>query len=269
MTTQRLPAIRTRVGRAEDGDNRFRGHSVDRDLAGQRTLVQTLVLALTGRTIDADAAAVIDDLAASILAADPRIWPLRVARLGATYGSTLAGAAAALLAQESTSVGGGSSAAVAQYFSRTAAELGSNVDDDDALAALVARDFGAGQKFVGYGVPFRDVDERVTTAERCLVARGHAGGTHWRLARRIEAALVRHRPAPLNAAGAMAAALLDLGFSAAEIPVVVIFLSTPSLYANAVEGAEQKAGILQRLPDECVEYKGPPPRRSPRFREPK
>ncbi len=268
MKTPELRPIRTRVGRAEDGDNRFRGHSVDRDLAGQRSLVQTLVLALTGRTIDADAAAVIDDLAASILAADPRIWPLRIARLGATYGSTLAGAASALLAQESTSVGGGSSAAVAQYLSRIAAELGSNLDDDDALAAIVARDVAHGHKFIGYGVPFRDVDERVTTAERCLGARGRANGKHWRLARRIEAALVRHRAAPLNAAGAMAAALLDLGFPPAEIPVVVIFLSTPSLYANAVEGAEQKSPVLQRLPDECVEYKGPPPRRSPRYREP-
>lgn len=264
----RLPAVRTRVGRAEDGDNRFRGFSVDRDLAGQRTLVQTLVLALTGRTIDAEASAVIDDLSASILAADPRIWPLRIARLGATHGSTLAGAASALLAQESTSVGGGSSAAVAHYFAQTAAELGANLDDDVALSAIVARDFSAGHKFVGYGVPFRDTDERVTTAERCLRARGRAF-PHFRLARRIETALAKHRPAPLNAAGAIAAALLDLGFSPREVPTVVIFLSTPSLYANAVEGAEQKAAVLQRLPDECVEYKGPPPRRSPRFREPK
>ncbi|CAN5220030.1 hypothetical protein BH09MYX1_BH09MYX1_43500 [soil metagenome] len=254
----------TRVGRAEDGDNRFRGYSVDRDLAGRLGVAQTLVLALTGMRLDAEAGAVIDDLTVSILAADPRIWPLKVPRLGATFGSPLVGAAVALLAQESTNVGGGSSGVIARYLVNVARELDDTIDDA-AVARVVARDLAAGHKFIGYGVPFRDVDERVTTAERCLAARGRTEHKYWRLARSVERALAAHRPLPLNAAGAMAAALLDLGLAAADVPMLVIILSTPSLYANAVEGAAQKAVMLQRLPDECVDYTGPPARRSPRF----
>lgn len=257
----------TRVGRAEDGDNRFRGRSVAHDLAGSFGLAQTIILALTGRTLSADDALLVDDLVVSILAADPRIWPLRVPRVAASDGSPFVGAAAALLAQESTAVGGGSSGVAAAYFARVASELGSAVDDDAAVSAVVQRDYASGHKFVGYGVPFRDTDERVTTAEACLVRRGRGPGVHWRLARRIERALAVQRSMPLNAAGMMAAALLDLGLQPDEIGWVVVVLSLPSLLANATEAAEQRSAFFRRFPDEALDYVGPKPRRSPRYRE--
>ncbi len=261
-----MKPIPTHVARADWGSNRFRGRSVEDELAGKVSYVQSLVLGVTGRRVSAEVAQVIDDFTSAMLVADPRIWPCKVARLGATRGSPVAGFAAGLLAQEGDGLGGWAMVHAARYFVDVAATVPAG--DAQALEARVDRDLAAGHRFLGFGVPLRPRDERVDTALRCLRMRGRQGGRCITVAVGIGELLLRKKALPLNVGGAYAAALVDLGFTPEEVPLLITLSLVSPLVANAVEGAEQRSEVLAELPPECVEYKGPKPRRSPRFRGP-
>lgn len=262
------PHVRTNVARALLGENRFFGASVERELAGKTNHAQALVRALTGRSISERDARVIDDLEVCMLAADPRIWPCKIARLAASRGSALVGYAVALAAQESDAVGCWSTDHAARYFLELGATLGPSWEVAD-VAVHVKRDLASGRRFYGFGVPFRPVDERVVAALGCLETHGRAAGRYITLACAVGTVLAEEKGLPLNIGGAYTAVLLDLGFAPHEVRLLATIGLELPLLANAVEGASQRDAVLQRLPDECVEYKGPPPRRSPRFRGPK
>ena len=58
--------------------------------------------------------------------------------------------------------------------------------------------------------------------------------------------------------------LLDLGFDVRQVSVMGHMLILPTIVANAVEGAAQAPAILRCLPDDAIDYNGPPPRLSER-----
>lgn len=263
-----MKPIVTHVGRADWGANRFFGHSLENEIAGKVSRAQAMLMAITGREFSAEAGAVFDDMEVCTAAADPRIWPCKVAQLAGSFGSPLAGFAVAMLAQESLAVGGWSAVDGARYLIDLRRTIESAPEGDDALREVVHRDLDGGRRFIGYGVPFRPVDERVAAAERCLAKHGRDRMPFFSLARRVERVLAERAPLGLNMGGAFTAALLDLGLTPEEVRLAIVFGSSLALVANAVESARVASPLLQRLPDEYVEYKGPPPRRSPRFREP-
>ncbi|MGH7440596.1 MAG: hypothetical protein ACRENE_33310, partial [Polyangiaceae bacterium] len=75
------PVLITRVGHASAGHHRFRGYHVGDELVGKETYFSAVSLALGGRRLDADEAAVLDELSAALLGPDPRIWPWKLCRL--------------------------------------------------------------------------------------------------------------------------------------------------------------------------------------------
>src|SRR5688572_24620645 len=86
--------MKTNVGSAGFDDHRFRGFSLYRELLGRESFAGLLALAIDGRRRTPEEAAMLDDLAAVIAVADPRIWPCKLARVASAYGSSLAGVAA-------------------------------------------------------------------------------------------------------------------------------------------------------------------------------
>lgn len=71
---------------------------------------------------------------------------------------------------------------------------------------------------------------------------------------------ISSKPLPLNIDGAMAAILLDLGFSPQALTGVFLIARTPGLVAQATEEMTNDVG-LRRLPEENIEYTGPAPRK--------
>ena len=256
---------RTRVAASAYDEHRFCGARVFAELAGHSTLTSLCALGITGRRLRPEQLGVLDDLAACWTIADPRIWPLKVARIAASHGGVLQGVAAGLLSMDCRYVGVYQTApAAAALLSAVAAE-GGHSEDQRGLDQLLERRFAQRRYIPGFGVAFREIDERLVPFEDCLGARGDRQALpFYRLFRRVGCWAVSSRKMPPNIAGAAAAALLDLGFALDEIGALTTSLSLHMFWANAFEGAQERSPWLRCLPPESIRYEGPAPRLSPR-----
>lgn len=97
--------------------------------------------------------------------------------------------------------------------------------------------------------------------EACLRARGRETRRYWRLMRMVETALLRHKKLPANAGAGVAAACMDCGMTPHQTAVFATACASVCFLANAVEGAQNPAPELQRMP---VRYIGHVPRVTPR-----
>jgi hypothetical protein len=144
-----------------------------------------------------------------------------------------------------------------------ARDVGEN-PDDIALHAWLEAAVASRSLLPGFGVPFRDTDERVA-AIRQLVAGSHAvERPYWSLFERTSAWVTQRKGIAPNLGSAAAALLLDMGFTPEETGRVIVFLVMLMQFANAVEGADQAPALLQTLPAHVVSYEGPGPRVSSR-----
>ena len=115
----------------------------------------------------------------------------------------------------------------------------------------------AGGKVPGFGHPIhRPVDPR---AERILALADEHGvsGRNVARARALRAAVAElwDKPLPLNVAMAIAAVLLDLGYTADAVRAVPILARTAGLLAHLAEEREQPIGLhLGRVAEDAVEY---------------
>jgi len=241
------------------GDHRFQGHAVYAELLGHTSTGQLLALTL-GVKLTPNEGALIDEMFVSSLLADPHIWPLKLTRVAGAYGgSTMTGLTAGLLSAEGPITGAGPVTPMAELLDRLV-----QLDPDAALREVRAL-LDAGSRLPGFGVPARKVDERVVALSRCVIARGQHQRPHWLLWGRI-ADETRTRGVEPNIASAFTAAALDLGFPPERVEALFVLALLPCFLANAVEGAEQRAEILQEVPGVDLEYRGPARRESSRCR---
>jgi hypothetical protein len=252
-------ALVTHVARAGWDEHELRGHRLFGELAGSTPLASLTVIAVGGRALDAGEAAMLDDLAVCMAVAEPLIWPLKLARLVASYGSAMAGYCAGHAMLEGGAIGPWTSAACARMLVDLAAEAGDPNDDArvrEVAAALVART----RWLIGFGVPFRPKDERVVALARCVEARGRAGLSYWRLLMALAGEVRAERRLEVNIGAAAAAVLLDVGLRPEEVAPVAMALTSNTFLANALEGAAMQSEALRRLPTDAVRYVGKPPR---------
>ena len=267
MSNER-PTLPTRVGLAEWGDNRFRGYSAAHDLSGRESLSGLLVLAIAGRRIDANERLMLDDMATVTNVADPRIWPLKLVRVTSAYGGCLAAFAAVTVSLEGARIGhemvGRAAETLVQLRQRLLASGANDVESDDVLEEHCRRLLADQGRVLGLGVPFRPRDERVDMLVERVAARGRGDLPYWQLFTKAAETFWRIRKVRPNMGLAAAAICLDMRFSPAQIGPLVTALAAPAYWANACEGAEQRALVLRELPASCVCYQGPPARLSPR-----
>lgn len=247
--------IKTRVARAQWGDNRFCGHSVVDELAGNASTWQVLALAVGHTTLPPKDIPVLEDMIVCCVAADPRIWPLKTTRLISAYGHATAGMIAGMYCTEDSPFGWRSCFIAAEFLQ----EL-SDLDRDEATADVTAR-LRANQRLPGYGVAFREQDERVTALGSCLERRAPLETRYWQLARSVTE--IEGAP-PMNIGSACAAVLLDRGFTPQQIHALGPYIAFPNYLANALEGAKQAPAHLRTLPEHTIDDRTPKPRKSPR-----
>lgn len=262
-TSQALPTLPTRVARAEHGDNRFRGHAINADLLGRESMASMASLAIGGPRLDGEAREVLEDLAVAVTVADPRIWPLKVVRIAGAYGSKFAAFAAGCLVMDGSVMSVDLNSATAKRLVELdpiAAEMPSDVE----LAAHLDEAW-PGSRPPGFGVPGREIDERVTGIRERMRSAGREPGRYFRLFERVVRVMRKWRNLEPNLTIALASVALDLGFSADRVGSLAFATSLNAFLANAVEGAEQAPDVLQSLPEHIVRYEGPAPRKSPRL----
>ncbi len=251
--------IRTSVGRAENGENQFRGFAVGAHLAGSARYWSALSLAVGYRPLSERECDILGDVVVCSLAADPRIWPLKVTRLVSSFGNTVPALAAGMLSTAGGFMGWGTYAPASRFLQTLAGTPA--VDRGSYIDAEVERL----RHIPGFGVAFRDRDERATALAACVRQRGFDGGKYWQVLF-VANEVLEQRGAPMNVAAATAALLLDIGFSPSQIGALGPVLLLPNYLANAVEGAAHASAFLQHLPTDAIEDRTPTPRLSPRAR---
>lgn len=255
--------IKTHVAHASWNENQFRGRRVNAELVGRAGWASIFALAVSGRTLEGNDAGVFEDVAVCALAADPRIWPVKVSRLVAAYGSPLLALAAGHAALQDAMMGPCPTGAAAAMLVGFAETLGDRLEEEAAQESLIHELLGKG-RVAGFGVAFRGVDERVTAMKECLRRRDRDGGKYWKLIMALDVVMERKKNLRVNFSMATAAILLDLGFAPDEITLVMSTYLDVCFYANVHEGATQKSEVLRELPVEHTTYVGRAPRTSPR-----
>lgn len=247
----------TRVARPEGHDYRFFHWLTFAQLLHRETLSGLVALSVLGRRLNIDDRRILDGCAVVVTAADPRIWPLKVARLASSWGSAAAGVAAGYIYASRGRLGPVAVCAAARF-------LVDYHEHGRSAEAMVRQVGGAELSAVGFGVLFRQSDERFAALEQLVQLENRADRTFWsRLQELREAAKAEFGLVPHVSIG-LAAVLLDLGASPEKAASLVAGLYLHTFLANAVESAEQQSEIMQCLPDEAIEYVGPAPRKSPR-----
>lgn len=260
------PTLQTRVGRADWGENHFFGHRVCAELCGEDGFWSQVSLAVGGPRLGADLAAVLDDVSMCVNCADPRIWPLKLARVMSSYGRMSTAFAVGPLFFEDGLIGPFSVRAAAEHLVHLRAERERSPQAlEAALEAAVWSIRARDAKIWGYGL-HRDakVDERVDALSRCVERHGRADGPYWRTLLAAHDVIRARYDIPINIAGAAAAVCLDLGYTPRQLAGLAFFFFTPMFLAHAMEGSAQAPEVLRRLPDEAIAYEGRPPRPSPR-----
>jgi len=253
----------TRVARIQTDDHRFAGYGALTELLGHETFLGAAFLGICGRRPTDDERSALDALATSMLAADPRIWPLRITRLVASYGGITAGFVAGQLCEEQGVIGPWVSGPAAELLVSLRAAAGDDADDmtfGGHLRSLLAE----WPRIPGFGVAFRDRDERFDALRVDVGRRGRAGLPYWRLLERTVTWLDRERKLPPNIAMGCAGVLLDMSLSPKQVQTLSFFMITATFLPNAFEGAQQPSALLRELPTECVRYAGRGPRDSGR-----
>jgi hypothetical protein len=255
-----MEPIITHVGWTDFGDYEHFGRRLYRDLAGETSFLGLVTFAVSGRRLSASDVAVLDDIAVSLHVPEPRVWPLKLARIAATSGRFIHGLLVGCAAMDSEAIGIHvvEEAALLLRSLRAAAE--SSAGREEAITTFLA----ARPTSPGFGVYGRRVDERVDALRACLTKRGRAEQPYWALVEEVRPIVQRDRDLDIHAWGAVAAALLDLGFEPKEMPPLLALILQSSYLAHAVDGARLKSESLRQLPPEAVRYVGPAPRTSPR-----
>jgi hypothetical protein len=230
------------------------------DLAGTTSLSGLVAIAISGRRLGADEERMLDDLAVCLAVAEPRIWPLKLTRLVASYGGAMAGFCAGHAMIEGSIVGGWASVAAGELLEELSGDVADGLDDDARVDACCEALVGRTRRISGFGVPFRPRDERVIALGKCVEQRGRARGRYWRLMSALTATTRRVRGLEVNMGSATAAVLLDLGFKTTAIGPITVMLMANFFLSNAIEGAEQREPVLRELPAALVRYVGTPPR---------
>lgn len=255
-----MTAIKTHVAWAGWDEHDYRGHRVFAELAGSTSFSGLLAIAVTGRKRAPEEQGMLDDLAVCMTVAEPRIWPLKLTRLVATYGSAMAGYCAGHAMLDGSTLGMWTPQASSRMLVELSNDVGDRIDDVEAVrecaAALVRRT----PRLVGFGVPFRPRDERVVGLTKCVEARGRSQRRYWRLLQALATEVRERRSLEVNIGAAAAAVVLDLDFAQPDVAPITMALNATVFLSNALEGAEQRSPILRTLPVESVRYVGVAPR---------
>ena len=263
MTEGRTLVVKTLTAHMGWDEHRYFGRAVLEDLAGKESLTWLMALSILGRELPRECYAVLDDAAGALTLADPRIWPLKLTRLIAAYGSTIPAAAAGLLIEEQARIGPWACAKAAELLSTFEARIASQRGE----LGNVVKEYLAEHRFVwGFGTPFRARDERLVAFRACIARRGRSEGRYWRTLELVANEIRDARRTEPNIGVAIAAAFLDMGITPHEVGAMATALMQHMFFANAIEGAGESGHVLRLLPDECVSYVGREPRTSPRSR---
>jgi citrate synthase len=224
-----------------------RGRDLTGDLMGRLSFTEYFHLLLTGREPTEDERYFLDLLLVAIAEHGMMPTPVAARMTLATDPRSLHGAVAAGI------LGAGP---VILGAAESCARL---LERDGEPAAIVREIHASGGKVPGFGHPVhKPLDPR---AERILELADERGvsGTYVARAREFRVAVeeVWGKPLTMNVSMPIAAVMLDLGYSSADVNAVPILARTAGLLAHLAEERRQPVGlVMAKAAEEAVEYEG-------------
>jgi len=252
----------THAGHIAYGRNRFCGADVFDTLA--RTVVtptDLLMRAFGARALDDADREVLRAVALALTSPDARVWPLKLTRVLASHGNPYAGFYGAQLASFTELIGPNAGASAARALATISAE----VDDPADVAhvdAVIARYLEPRPIIGGFGVPFREEDERLVELERLLAGHPITIRKPWLLSHALRRALLRRSDLRPNVVSPLAAIALDLWIAPHRAGMFISVMMTHTFAAHALEACDLDTELLREIDVSHIDYRGRAPRRS-------
>ena len=247
-----MPEPRTRIAQAYPDRVEVRGRDLAGDLMGRLTFTEYFHVLVTGEEPTEEQRFFLDLVLVAL--AEHGMMPTNVAArmtLAADPGSLQGAVAAGILGAGPVVLG----------TAGECARLLADAHASERSAEEIARDYReSGARMPGFGHPVhRPLDPR---AERILELADERGvsGPHVELARSLRDAVAetRGKPLTLNVSMAIAAVMLDAGFSLEAVAAVPILARTAGLLAHLAEEREHPLGLLMASKaEEAIEYRPP------------
>lgn len=255
--------IITKVAHAEFGDNRFRGYSIS-SLVGKGDFASLIALSISGKLLSENERALLNDLSIAITVGDPRIWPLKLIRVASAYGGELGAYASSLLSLDHSSIGHQISKKTAQFLIDFKNRFPNEDVDDETFEKECISIIDSGEKIPGVGVPFREVDERITAIFDRVKYHNRHDLPYWKLVLRLTSFVSKYKNIKPNIGLISSAICLDMGLDPSQVCLLLISLGQADFLANVEEGSKQASDQLKNLPINDIKYVGKELRKSPR-----
>ncbi|MBK7578657.1 MAG: hypothetical protein IPI67_00490 [Myxococcales bacterium] len=195
--------------RLDIGDHELRGRLVFGELLGRKSFMQAAALAVAGVGISESDGKLLDDIGVLAQLADPRIWPLTVARRISANGGSLAEAVTAGVASLCTEqMTGMPSAGMMRFLERVEQAVARGESLESAIRGALSR----GERIPGVGRPVLRGDERIAPMLETMARHGRGDGPSVTLAKSIDQVLATQKGLRVNSAGFCGALMRDLGF---------------------------------------------------------
>lgn len=225
--------------RLDVGDHELRGKLVFGEFLGRKSFMQVAALAIAGIEISESDAKLLEDIGVLAQLADPRIWPLTVAKRIAANGGSLAEAVTAGIASLCTDqMTGLPSAGFMRFLDRVECE----VRHGRTVESIVLGALERGERIPGVGRPVLRGDERVPPMLEAIRRHGRGDGASVALALEIDQELARAKGLRVNSAGLCGAVMRDIGFSPdAAAAFCLIYFVVPVLVNSDSSGVQRSS----------------------------
>jgi citrate synthase len=249
----------TQIAQAYPDRVEVRGRDLTRDLMGRLTFTEYVHLLLTGDEPTEEQRYFLDLVLVAL--AEHGMMPTNVAArmtLAADPDSLQGAVAAGILGAGPVVLG--TSAECAWLLAGAQEEVANGRTSSEVARGLAAAIHAAGDKVPGFGHPVhKPLDPRAERIFELADERG-VSGPHVELARSLRDAVAETwgKPLTLNVSMAIAAGMLDVGFSQAAVAAVPILARTAGLLAHLAEEQEHPLGFLMASKaEEAIEYRPP------------
>jgi len=167
----------------------------------------------------------------------------------ASFGNAYAGHFGAQLANFSERMGPGTASMTAASLEWLAARVAEGASVADAVALHPGR-------IGGFGVPFRDQDERLVGLMKLIIDHPARARPMWKLHEQVVEVMRGQHQLASNVVFPLTALLLDLGIPARRMGMFLSLLMAPTFAAHALEAADHDAAYLREIPPSAIDYRG-------------
>lgn len=239
------------------------GYSMMDDLVGKASLMQVLILNITGKLPQRRLAEWLDAAFTCMSWPDARIWCNQIGSLAGTMQATsVAGAAAGILATDSTLYGAAPLLEGTKFIRNSLIKYKEGLSVEEILKEHQRRPNSV-PVIVGYVRPIATGDERVEAMKRVTDQLGFETGEHLSLSFEIEQLMLEKFNEGININGYVSAFLCDQGYSNMEIYRICSTCVNAGVQACYTEAADRPPESFFPLHCDDIDYQGVVPRPVP------